>query len=294
VLLLVSLEEIGLMQRVAFVVDRGFHKIGLHGGVAVPFLLGLGCNVPAISSAARAASGRERTIASALITLVPCSARSAIILAVGGKYLGTLGVIAIFALAGVVIAMCGAVLARRRRGAGPGCIQEIPPYGVPRLRPLLAETWSRTRDILTIVTPLLVGGSIVLALFNYVGADITINRLLAPITAGWLGLPLVLGVPILFGVLRKELSLLMIYQALGTMDVGAVLDSVQISTFLVFLMFYFPCVSTFAVMLRSIGRRDAVFSVGIAMGAAFAASGATRVVLEAAQRMSGLPYLLPA
>ena len=33
VLLLVSLEESGIMHRVAFVVDRGFHRIGLHGGV---------------------------------------------------------------------------------------------------------------------------------------------------------------------------------------------------------------------------------------------------------------------
>jgi len=281
VLLLVSLEEIGLMQRVAFVVDRAFHKIGLHGGIAVPFLLGLGCNVPAIASAARAASGRERTIASALITLLPCSARSAIILAVGGKHLGSLGVIAIFALAGIVIAACGVFLSRRRSEAGPGRIHDIPPYGLPKLRPLLAETWGRTRDILTIVTPLLVSGSVVLAVLNHVGADTAINSILAPITAGWLGLPLALGVPILFGVLRKELSLLMIYQALGTMEIGAVLDVVQISTFLVFLMFYFPCVSTFAVMLRSNGRRDAAFAVSVAMAAAFAASGATRVLLEA-------------
>jgi hypothetical protein len=55
----------------------GFHQIGLHGGVAVPFLTGLGCNVPAISSAAKATSGRERVIASVLITFVPCSASCA-------------------------------------------------------------------------------------------------------------------------------------------------------------------------------------------------------------------------
>jgi ferrous iron transport protein B len=54
----------------------------------VPFLLGLGCNVPAISGAAQAYRGRERLIASVLISFVPCSARSAIILAIGGKYLG--------------------------------------------------------------------------------------------------------------------------------------------------------------------------------------------------------------
>ena len=50
VLLLVALEEAGIMARIAFAVDRMFHRIGLHGGVAVPFLLGLGCNVPAISA----------------------------------------------------------------------------------------------------------------------------------------------------------------------------------------------------------------------------------------------------
>jgi ferrous iron transport protein B len=88
VLLLVALEESGIMHRVAFVVDRGFHHIGLHGGVAVPFLIGLGCNVPAISAAGRHDARPERVVASLLITFVPCSARSAIILALGGKYLG--------------------------------------------------------------------------------------------------------------------------------------------------------------------------------------------------------------
>jgi len=41
VLMLVALEESGIMHRIAFVVDRFFHAIGLHGRVAVPFLLGL-------------------------------------------------------------------------------------------------------------------------------------------------------------------------------------------------------------------------------------------------------------
>ena len=63
VVLLVALEQAGIMHRVAFVVDRGFHHIGLHGGIAVPFLIGLGCNVPAISAAAATASGRDRVIA---------------------------------------------------------------------------------------------------------------------------------------------------------------------------------------------------------------------------------------
>ena len=283
VVLLVALEEAGIMQRIAFVVDRAFHQIGLHGGVAVTFLTGLGCNVPAISSVAKATSGRERVIASALITFVPCSARSAIILALAGKYLGATGVFAIFALTIVLIAVVGRILARHHRELGPGQIQEIPPYAVPRIRALLSETWARTSDVLTIVAPLLVGGSVVLALLNHFGADRLINMVLTPVTAWWLGLPVVLGVPILFGVLRKELSLLMIYQALGTFDVGTVLDWVQIMTLLLFLTFYIPCISTFAVMNKTIGRREALFSVLLSVTVALAVSGAVRALLEGTQ-----------
>jgi ferrous iron transport protein B len=286
VMLLVTLEEAGLMHRIAFVVDRGFHQIGLHGGVAVPFLLGLGCNVPAISGAAKASSGRERVIASVLITFVPCSARSAIILAIAGKYLGAGGVFGVFALTLIVIAVMGRLLSRGNRELGPGQVQEIPAYALPTWRVLLAETWDRTSDILTIVTPLLVGGSVVLALLNHVGADSLINSLLMPVTVWWLGLPLALGVPLLFGVLRKELSLLMIYQALGTQEIGSLLDSVQIVTLLLFLTFYIPCVSTFAVMLKTIGRRDALFSVSVSVGVALLVSGVVRMILSGAQMIA--------
>lgn len=281
VLLLVSLEESGIMHRVAFVVDRGFHRIGLHGGVAVPFLLGLGCNVPALSAVAGSSSGRERIVASLLITFVPCSARSAIVLAIGGKYLGWGGVLGIFLLTMLIIAVAGKLLTRRYVQASPGMIQAIPPYAMPQWRRLFAITWERTSDILTIVTPLLVLGSVVLALLAHFGADDIINTLLLPVTHWWLGLPVVLGVPILFGVLRKELSLLMVYQALGTQDIAPLLDWVQIATFLVFLTFYVPCVSTFAVMLKTIGRRDALFSLGLSVAVALGIAALCRIVLQA-------------
>lgn len=286
VMLLVALEESGIMHRVAFVVDRGFHHIGLHGGVAVPFLLGLGCNVPAISAVAAASGGRERIIASLLITFVPCSARSAILLALGGKYLGGLGVFALFMLSLAVIGIGGRLLTRRYPGAGPGLIQEIPPYALPQLKKLLATTWERTSDILTIVTPLLVAGSVVLALLSHYQADALVNTALRPVTAWWLGLPEELGVPILFGVLRKELSLVMVYQALGTAELVPLLDRVQIATFLVFLTFYLPCLSTFAVMLKLLGRREALFSTALSVSTALAIAGVTRWVLQ------GLAWLL--
>jgi ferrous iron transport protein B len=276
VVLLVWLEESGIMHRVAFVVDRGFHRLGLHGGVALPFLMGLGCNVPALAATAAVTRGRDRTVASLLITFLPCSARSAIILAVGGKYLGGFGVFALLMLVPVVVSLVGKLLKRRYPETTPGMIQEIPAYAVPTLRVLLANTWERSRDIVTIVLPLLVAGSVVLALLGHVGMDAWINLALTPVTGWWLGLPVALGIPILFGVLRKELSLLMVFHALGTQELASVLDTIQIATFLVFLTFYVPCVSTFAMMLKLLGRRDALYSVTLSIGVALAVAAAVR------------------
>jgi ferrous iron transport protein B len=239
--------------------------------------------VPAISGAATVASGRDRIVASLLITFVPCSARSAIILAIGAKYLGAAGVLAMFMLTMVVIALLGRLLTHRYPETGPGQLIKIPPYTMPSARALIEKTWLRTSDILTIVTPLLVGGSIVLALLTHIGADNIINTIFTPVTSWWLGLPVVLGVPILFGVLRKELSLLMIYQALGSFDIGAYLDWGQIITFLIFLTFYIPCISTFAVMLKTIGRKEAFFSIALSVGVALLVSGVIRVLLEGVQ-----------
>jgi ferrous iron transport protein B len=286
VLLLVLLEHSGIMHRVAFVVDRGFHRLGLHGGVALPFLMGLGCNVPALAATAAVTQGRDRVVASLLITFLPCSARSAILLAVGGKYLGGFGVFALFMLVPLVVSLIGKLLERRYPETTPGMIQDIPAYALPTVRALLADTWQRSRDIVTIVLPLLVAGSVVLALLAHYGADAWINRALTPVTVWWLGLPAALGVPILFGVLRKELSLLMVFQALGTQELGGVLDATQIVTFLVFLTFYVPCVSTFAMMLRLIGRREAAFSVALSIGAALLVAALVRWPLEGVQWFS--------
>lgn len=282
VALLVALEQCGVMARIARVIDRAFHRIGAHGGVAVTFLTGLGCNVPAISSAAAMTTGRERLVASVLNTFVPCSARSAIILALAGKYLGAWAVTALFFSAGLVIAVLGRLLSHRGRDIDIRVVHAIPPYALPSPRAVALETWRRSRDVLTIVLPLLVAGSVVLALLTHLGADRLMNAALSPLTTLWLGLPAALGVPLLFGVLRKELSLLMIFQALGTQDVGAVLDATQLMTLLFFVTFYVPCLSTFAVMLRALGTRQALQSVGISLTAALVLAGAVRLAAAAA------------
>ncbi|OIQ00029.1 MAG: hypothetical protein AUK35_05170 [Zetaproteobacteria bacterium CG2_30_46_52] len=283
VLLMIFLEQTGVMARIAFVVDRFFHHIGLHGNVAFPFLLGLGCNVPAIAVLAKVTTGRDKLVATLLATFIPCSARSAIILALGGMVLGGLGVFFIFMLNIFIIAALSRLLIWQFPHAEPGQIQTIPPFRWPRLKELLLETWFRIQDVLTIVTPLLVAGTVILALLQYMHIDTVLNTILSPITVWWLGLPALLGVPLLFGILRKELSLVMMFQALGVAGVAGVseaMDWVQILTFLIFVTFYVPCVSTIAMQLKVVGAKAAAYSVFLSTATALIVAMFIRLLAE--------------
>ena len=46
-LLLAIIEDSGYLTRIAVMLDRGMHKLGLHGKAIIPLILGYGCNVPA-------------------------------------------------------------------------------------------------------------------------------------------------------------------------------------------------------------------------------------------------------
>jgi ferrous iron transport protein B len=70
----------------------------------------------------------------------------------------------------------------------------------------------------------------------------------------------------------------MVYQALGTQDIGSLLDYTQIVTFLIFLTFYVPCLSTFAVMMKAVGRRQAGLSVALSVAMALVIAGAVRIL----------------
>jgi ferrous iron transport protein B len=97
-------------------------------------------------------------------------------------------------------------------------------------------------------------GSVVLSALNYFDISIYLNTLVRPIS--WLlGLPNQVGVPLIFGVLRKELSLVMLGQALGSMDFAMVLTPVQMITYAVFVVFYVPCLATMIVIKKELGTK---------------------------------------
>ena len=258
------LEDFGYLPRVAFLMDALMHRIGLHGTAVVPFILGFGCNVPSVMATRTLDNKNEQFIAAALATLVPCSARLAIVFGLVAFYLGPVVALVIYLLVFFVIAITGKLLSRLLPKDMPGLILEMPPYRQPSFQSVLNKAWFRIKEFLVEAWPVLIAGSIVLSLLNAYNLTRFINFLTVPMT--WLlGLPTQSGVPLIFGVLRKELSLIMLGQALGSMDFKNVLSPVQMITFTVFVIFYMPCLATLVTLHKELGRKAMWNIMGITL-----------------------------
>ena len=258
------LEDFGYLPRVAFLMDALMHRIGLHGTAVVPFILGFGCNVPSVMATRTLDNKNEQFIAAALATLVPCSARLAIVFGLVAFYLGPVVALVIYLLVFFVIAITGKLLSRLLPKDMPGLILEMPPYRQPSFQSVLSKAWFRIKEFLVEAWPVLIAGSIVLSLLNAYNLTRFINFLTVPMT--WLlGLPTQSGVPLIFGVLRKELSLIMLGQALGSMDFKNVLSPVQMITFTVFVIFYMPCLATLVTLHKELGRKAMWNIMGITL-----------------------------
>jgi len=248
------LEDIGYLPRVAFLMDAFMHRIGLHGKAIVPFILGYGCNVPAVMSTRMLEDKRDRILTAALATLVPCAARLAVVFGLVAFYLGPVAGFLLYLFNLFVIAITGRLLTRLLPEDTPGLILEMPAYRVPTLRNVVNKAWFRVREFIVEAWPILIIGSAVLAALNYFHVSGIFNLLVRPLT--WiLGLPSEVGVPLIFGILRKELSLVMLGQALGSINFSSVLTTTQMVTYATFVMFYIPCLATLSVLRRELGTR---------------------------------------
>jgi ferrous iron transport protein B len=258
-ILLYILEDSGYLSRIAFLMDNVMHKIGLHGKAFIPMILGYGCNVPACLGCRIMETERERLLAAFVTTLVPCAARTVIILGLVGQFLGIQWVFALYIVNLLVIFALGRVAFKALPGEPTALIMEMSSYKIPQLKTVLKETWFRVAEFIKVAFPLIVVGSLTLKAAEVSGLLIHIANALSPLTVAWLGLPLVTGITLIFGVLRKELSLIMLATLLGTTNFAQVLTPVQMVVFTLVAMFYIPCIATIAALLREFGWKKALF-----------------------------------
>jgi ferrous iron transport protein B len=278
-LLIAALEDSGYLTGAAVLSDRLFGLLGLPGRAAIPLMLAAGCNVPAIYGTRVLATRRERLLASFLVTLVPCSARSAIVIAALAPFVGVgVALLAFVVVAGVTI---GAGLAANALvpGRQPSYVLELAPLRLPLPRHVLAKAWWRFRAFVVTATPIMLLGSLVLGLVYETGAWQPLAAAIEPPVRWWLGLPAIAGVAVAFAFLRKELALQLLLAfsiaQFGTAggDLGTLLSPSQLFVYAVVTSVSVPCIATLAALVSELGSRSAAAISGASIALALGAGG---------------------
>ncbi len=256
-LVLSVLEDSGYLARVAFLMDSAMHTIGLHGKGFIPVMLGFGCNVPAVLGARIMETERERLICAFVGSLVPCAARSIVIMGLVAAYVGFRWAMLLYLIDFVLIFVLGRIAYRVAPDEPVGLIMEIPGYRMPSLRTTVQRTWFRLRGFVYEAFPIMIAGNFVIQVAAILGVLGVVERLMSPVTVGWLGLPSAAGVVLIFGVLRKELTLILLGTLLGGNDFSMFLSPGQMFVFAFVVMVYVPCISTIAALVKEFGYRAA-------------------------------------
>jgi ferrous iron transport protein B len=258
--ILYLLEDSGYLSRIAFLMDNVMHKIGLHGKAFIPLMLGYGCNVPACLGCRIMETQRERLLAAFITTLIPCAARTVIILGLVGYFLGIQWAFMLYIVDLLIIFALGRIAFKVMPGEPTALIMEMHDYRIPHLKTVLKQTWFRLAEFIKIAFPLIIAGSFAIKIAEVLGLLEPIASVLSPITVAWLGLPVITGITLIFGVLRKELTLIMLATLLGTTNFAEVpgFGPIQMIVFTLVAMFYIPCIATIAALVKEFGWKKAL------------------------------------
>jgi len=267
-LFLALIEDSGFLTRFSLMLDQGMHKMGLHGKAIIPLVLGFGCTVPACLSCRIIESPKQKLLAAFLVTLVPCSARTIVILSIVAVFVNIWWALFLYLLDFILIVILGRLAFRVLPGESVGMIMEMPEYHVPHLRGVLGQTWQRTRSLIGIVLPAYIVGSIAITAAYAAGLLEPINTVLYPITVLLLGLPAITGVVFVFGIIRKEMTILALAALFGTTVFSAVLTPVQMIVFALVTLLYAPCISTILALAKEFGWKQALTITAVETGLA--------------------------
>jgi len=243
------LEDTGYLPRLATLVDNVFHKLGMHGHGIVPMFLGLGCNVPGALATRTLETRKQRFISATLLAIaIPCMAQTAMIFGMLGKF-GLFYIGIVFLTLSILYIILGLIMNKFVKGESPEIFLEIPPYRRPSLRATIKKTWMRVRWFLREAIPFLFLGVAFINILYAVGFLQWLGELFQPVMQGLFGLPGEASTALMIGFLRKDLAVGMLLTIKG-------MTAMQLVIAATMLTIYFPCVATFAVLIRELGFKD--------------------------------------
>jgi ferrous iron transport protein B len=165
------IEDSGYMARVAFIVDRIMHKVGLHGRSFIPLLMGFGCNVPAIMATRTIESKSDRLVTMLITPLMSCSARYPVyVLLISAFFTRNQGTI-LFAIyiVGIMLAALVAIILKKTifRSEEVPFVMELPPYRIPTVKNTLRHTWHKGSQYLKKMGGIILMASVIIWILGY-------------------------------------------------------------------------------------------------------------------------------
>lgn len=164
-------EDSGYMARVAFIMDKLMHKMGLHGKSFIPLVMGFGCNVPAIMSTRIIESKSSRLITILINPFISCSARIPIYVLLVGAFFPVHGAwvfVGLYTL-GILVAILTARLMRKYwfKADETPFVMELPPYRVPTFKATMRNMWGKAEQYLRKMGGLILVASIIIWALSY-------------------------------------------------------------------------------------------------------------------------------
>lgn len=165
------MEDSGYMARVAFIMDKLMHKMGLHGKSFIPLVMGFGCNVPAIMSTRIIESRSSRLITILINPFISCSARIPIYVLLVGAFFPAHGawIFTGLYILGIIVAVITAKLMRNfwfKQDETP-FVMELPPYRMPTFKATMRNMWSKADQYIRKMGGLILLASIIIWALSY-------------------------------------------------------------------------------------------------------------------------------
>ena len=165
------MEDTGYMSRVAFIMDKLMHLIGLHGKSFIPLIMGFGCNVPAIMATRTLENRSDRLLTMLILPFMSCSARLPVyILIAGAIFPAQAGnIIFLIYLTGILLSILTAILLKKTmfRSIEAPFVMELPPYRIPTIQSALRHMWNKAGQYLKKMGGIILWASVIVWFLSY-------------------------------------------------------------------------------------------------------------------------------
>ena len=164
------LEQSGYMARAMFSVDHLMGYLGLQGKALIPFVLGFGCNVPAIEATRTLDSKRERRLVMLMNPFISCGARLPVYTLFAVIFFPDRSALLVFTLylTGIFFSILTGFVIQRTLlpGSRTPLLVTLPTLRIPSLSLLLSIAWFRISGFIRKAGKVVVPVVVVLSLLN--------------------------------------------------------------------------------------------------------------------------------